>query len=96
MGKNFLHDHPRMQYILGVDDKHVIVDKEDWQLIQIENNIKNNCEVSNQFKIELTIITNGILTDLQKIEIRDNILARLEGYKTNPPKTLNEISIKIL
>jgi len=28
--KNFLHSHPMMQKDLGVQEDHIIVDREDW------------------------------------------------------------------
>jgi len=27
----FLHNHPRLEYELGLDSEHVIVDKKDWE-----------------------------------------------------------------
>lgn len=31
---NFLHNYPKMEEELGLDEHHVIVDKEDWSVIQ--------------------------------------------------------------
>lgn len=34
VGVNFLHTHPRMERVAGVDLEHVVVDKKDWEEIR--------------------------------------------------------------
>jgi len=34
---NFLHSHPATERLKGIDDKHVIVDKKDWELAKDSN-----------------------------------------------------------
>ena len=31
---NFLHSHPIQERVLGIDDKHVMVDKADWEVVR--------------------------------------------------------------
>lgn len=33
IGENFLQPHPKIEYLLNIDEKHVIVDRKDWEMI---------------------------------------------------------------
>lgn len=33
MGVNFLHNHPRTERQAGLDENHVVVDRDDWEKI---------------------------------------------------------------
>jgi len=71
IGYNYLHRHAKMEEMLGIDDEHVIIDKDEWEeIVEIfQNNSELNKFIKSNIKDELKELLQSTFRNYPKIII---------------------------